>query len=277
MKLERYNKSGRTGNVSESEILGVPIANLDYKGTVDKIVEWGENRENRYVCVSNVHSLTSSMWTPDLRDSLMHGDLNTADGVPLVWMQRMLGVSKASRVYGPTLMLHLLERCCRDGLKVAFYGGHSDRLPLLLENMKKRFPGLDIAEVISPPFRELTPSEDLEYTQRLSNSGAHVVLVGIGCPKQENWMRSHTHRIKGVLIGVGAAFDFHAGVVPQAPPRLQKVGLEWAYRLYCEPRRLFKWYITTNPVFVVMAALQIVSKLLFQRNYVRTPQTADVR
>ncbi|MEX0326955.1 MAG: WecB/TagA/CpsF family glycosyltransferase [Puniceicoccaceae bacterium] len=252
--------TGRKSSFGETRILEVPLANLDYAGVVEKIVNWGLNREHRYVGVCNVHSTTSAAWTPGLKEALMEADLNTADGMPLVWMQKLMGHRRATRVYGPTLMLETLEIAVKMGLRIAFYGGHPDRLPILLENLEQQFPGINIVEAISPPFRELTEAADAEYTRRLNAAEPHIIWVGIGCPKQEKWMHAHRSRIGGVMVGVGAAFDFHAGAVAQAPAFLQKLGLEWAYRLYREPRRLYRRYLVTNPVFIGRAMRQLWSR-----------------
>ena len=257
-----------------TRILDIPISNLGYDGVVNRIIKWGIAGERRYVGVCNVHSTTSSAWTPELREALVESDLNTADGMPLVWMQRLLGHSQASRVYGPTLMLETLKKAAPMNLRIAFYGGHPDRLPILLEKLEASYPGLNIVEAISPPFRALTPEEDEDYTRRLNEARPHIIWVGIGCPKQERWMHEHRPRLRGVMVGVGAAFDFHAGVVSQSPAILQKVGLEWAYRLYCEPRRLMKRYLTTNPVFIARAAGQLVRKFLLGESFIQ-PTAAD--
>jgi len=256
-------------DIEESHILGIPIANLCYEKVVGRILQWGGARENRYIGICNVHSTTCSSWVPELRKALLNSDMNTADGMPLVWMQRLLGFKKASRVYGPTLMLKTIEKAAAKNLRMAFYGGHPDRLPVLLESLHEKFPGLNVVEAISPPFRALTSEEDNEFTRRLNDAKPHIIWVGIGCPKQEVWMFEHRPRIQGVMIGVGAAFDFHAGAVSQAPAILQRIGLEWAYRLYCEPRRLFKRYLTTNPVFLACAAWQLANKTLRRAVYIQ--------
>jgi N-acetylglucosaminyldiphosphoundecaprenol N-acetyl-beta-D-mannosaminyltransferase len=239
-------------------ILGVPVVVGNYKTVVDQIMSWAATREHRMVGVCNVHSVVTSGWDDSLRESLLAADLNTADGMPLVWLQRLLGGQKASRVYGPTLMLKTLREAEKKGVRVAFYGGHADRLPVLIERLKAGFPKLYIVEAISPPFRELTEEEDAQYTKRLQNSKAGLIWVGLGCPKQERWMFTHRPKIPGVMVGVGAAFDFHAGFVRQAPSWLQGIGLEWAYRLAMEPRRLLRRYLTTNPIFVLRAGIQVI-------------------
>jgi len=268
LPLRSSSHKGFVNRITKSRLLNIPIANLNYHGFVNQITYWANKREHRFIGVCNVHSITSAAWTPQLKEALLKADLNTADGIPLVWAQKLLGHRKASRVYGPTLMLHTLERAEKNNLRVAFYGGHPERLPILLENLRKRFPKLNIVEAISPPFRPLTHKEDQEFTQRLIDSQAQIIWVGIGCPKQETWMLEHSPKIQGVMIGVGAAFDFHAGAIKQSPAYLQKIGLEWAYRLYCEPRRLFLRYLTTNPIFLLRMAVQLTSKFFLKHNYI---------
>ena len=180
----------------------------------------------------------------------------------LVWAQRIFGHRKASRVYGPTLMLETLAEAERRGWRMALYGGHEDRLPVLIEELEHRFPKLRIVSAISPPFRALSEEEDAEIVRRINLAEPDIVWVGLGCPKQERWMYEHRDRIDAVLVGVGAAFDFHAGAVRQAPAFLQRFGLEWAFRLACEPRRLWRRYATTNPIYVGLIARQWLLRLL---------------
>ena len=250
-----------------TEVTGIALNDVNYDSASSQIIDWAKTRQHRYVCICNVHSVTSSSWTPTLRRALRNADMNTADGMPLVWMQRALGVPDASRVYGPTLMLHTLEKASRKKLRVAFYGGHQDRMPRLLEKVRNDYPGVDIVETIIPPFRPLSKAEDDHFTERLVQAQADIIFVGIGCPKQEVWMHAHSHRIPGVMLGVGAAFDFHAGAVEQAPAAIQRLGLEWAFRLYREPKRLLHRYLSTNPVFILRAARQLLQAKLRGRRF----------
>ena len=261
--------------ITDSDILNIPVANLDYDGVVDQIIRWGQARENRYVGVCNVHSITASTWDQKLKHALTGSDMNTADGMPLVWMQKLLGHKKASRVYGPTLMLKTLEKAVPKGLRMAFYGGHPQRLSVFLNNLMLKFPGIEIVETISPPFRPLSEKEDAHYIQLLNEAKPDIIWVGIGCPKQEIWMMEHSPKVPGVMIGVGAAFDFHAGAVMQAPSFVQKIGMEWFFRFCCEPRRLFKRYLTTNPVFIYRAACQLANKALHGRHYIHSRTNPD--
>jgi N-acetylglucosaminyldiphosphoundecaprenol N-acetyl-beta-D-mannosaminyltransferase len=248
----------------------IQLSQLDYAQTSDRVLKWALSGEQHYVCICNVHSVTSSKWDPALKQSLQQASLNTTDGMPLVWLLRRLGASAASRVYGPTLMLKLLEKAVPQKARIAFYGGHPERMPKLLENLNKWFPTIQIVATITPPFRPPTEEEDRETTRTLADARPHITFVGIGCPKQENWMRAHKDSIPGVMLGVGAAFDFHAGAVKQAPNWLQRAGLEWAFRLAMEPRRLFKRYTTTNPVFIGIALTQLMAAKIAGKSYHRT-------
>jgi len=184
-------------------------------------------------------------------------DLVTPDGMPLVWSLRALGVKEASRVYGPTLTLHICEGAAREHVPVALYGGTPESLSDFAAFLRSRYTGIQVVCQIAPPFRALTPEEDERYTRELQESGAGIVFVGIGCPKQERWMAEHTGRLNAVLLGVGAAFDFHSGRVKQAPALMQRSGLEWVFRLAVEPKRLWKRYTKHNPRFMWLIAKQL--------------------
>jgi len=245
-------------------ILETPVCDQNYDQTSDTIISWAKLGCSRAVGVCNVHSVTTSLWDPELKQALLQSDLNTADGMPLVWVQRLMGSRHASRVYGPTLMLYLLAHAQHEKLRVAFYGGHADRLKTLLHNLNQRFPNLEIVEAISPPFGTISEEEQQNLIGKLQAAKPQLIFVGLGCPKQEKWMIRHRESLKAVLVGVGAAFDFHANAVPQAPALLQKAGFEWAYRLYREPRRLIKRYLTTNPVFIAAACVQVIKHHVFR-------------
>ena len=255
-----------------TEVLGVPIHNGDYASTCARIAGWIERRESRTVAVCPVHSLMDSFRHPLHREALLAADHVTADGVPIVWAQRFFGAERASRVYGPDLTLELLRRAEALGWRVAFYGGHPDRLETLLEVLSARFPELQVVFHQSPPFRRLSEREDAAVVRALRAARPDLVFVGLGAPKQERWLHEHRGRVPGVLIGVGAAFDFHAGAVRQAPSWIQRCGMEWAFRLAMEPRRLFARYARSNPAFVARIGLQVVAKLRGQRFQVSPPE-----
>ena len=194
----------------------------------------------------------------ELREAVLGASLVVPDGQPLVWALQALGHPLATRVYGPDLMAAHCARAAHTGMPVYLYGGSSDAaLAQLRRRLAERHPGLVIAGGHSPPHRPLTEAEAARVAADIDGSGARVVWVGIGVPKQEKWMAAMRPVLSApVLIGVGAAFDFHAGLVAQAPPALQRAGLEWAYRLSREPRRLWRRYFNYNPRFVAAFARQ---------------------
>ncbi|MEO7986727.1 MAG: WecB/TagA/CpsF family glycosyltransferase, partial [Gemmatimonadales bacterium] len=189
-------------------------------------------------------------------------DLVTPDGMPLVWALRLFGVAGATRVYGPTLTGHVLERAAAEGVAVGFYGATPEVLRRMLDACQRRFPRLRVAYAHAPPFRQLTAAEDMAVVGELNGSGARILFVGLGCPKQEQWMASHKGSVKATMLGVGAAFDFLAGSKPQAPMWMQRAGLEWLFRLGTEPRRLWRRYAYHNPRFVALLAGQYVRSLI---------------
>jgi len=250
-----------------TRVLGTQIANLDYAGVEQVVAEWVERKQSQYVAICPVHSMVEAVLHKSHRESLTHSGLNTADGMPVVWAQQLLGHKKASRVYGPTLMMHLLDRANREGWRVGFYGGSQEGLDILIDKLKLRFPKLRVACAISPPFRKLTPDEDADMVKRINETDPDLLFIGLGCPKQERWMFEHKDRLSTVQLGVGAAFSFHAGQVKQSPAFLQKIGMEWFFRLMCEPRRLFKRYATTNPIYVFLLGMQLIKSWVFRRKY----------
>jgi N-acetylglucosaminyldiphosphoundecaprenol N-acetyl-beta-D-mannosaminyltransferase len=233
-------------------VLGVPLALTDYEHTMDWIDATVAARGRGYVCVAAVHTVMASQEDPDLREAVLSGSLTVPDGQPLVWAMNMLGHHMPSRVYGPELMDRHCARAARAGTRIYLYGGRNQgALVQLARNLRLRHPGLRIVGGYSPPFRPLSDEEQQRVIDEIDGSQADVVWVGIGVPKQEKWMHQMRPRLRApVLVGVGAAFDFHAGLVAQAPEWMQRAGLEWAYRLSREPRRLWKRYLRYNPKFV---------------------------
>ncbi|WP_034388770.1 WecB/TagA/CpsF family glycosyltransferase [Deinococcus sp. YIM 77859] len=240
-------------------ILGMRVDATSYPDATRRILAWAQAGEARYVCVANVHMTMEAHDSRDFQNVVNGAALVTPDGMPLVWALRALGVADASRVYGPTLTLHVCEAAAREGVPIALYGGTPENLETFARVLRARYPGIRLVCLIAPPFRPLTPEEDERYTRQIVDSGARIVFVGIGCPKQERWMAEHTRRIPAVLLGVGAAFDFHSGHVRQAPRLLQNLGLEWLFRLAMEPRRLWKRYAKHNPRFVALFLRQLTT------------------
>jgi N-acetylglucosaminyldiphosphoundecaprenol N-acetyl-beta-D-mannosaminyltransferase len=240
------------------ELLGVPFAVTDYEGTMDWLDAMVASRSRGYVIAAAVHCLMVTQEDPEMREAVLGSTLTVPDGQPLVWAMNALGHDLPSRVYGPELMARYCERSAATGIKMYLYGGiNQGALVQLALNLRRRYPGLQIVGGYAPPFRPLTDAEEEWIIDDIARSGADVVWVGIGVPKQEKWMAEMRPKLDvPLLIGVGAAFDFHAGLVPQAPARMQELGLEWAYRLAHEPRRLWRRYARYNPRFVASFARQ---------------------
>jgi N-acetylglucosaminyldiphosphoundecaprenol N-acetyl-beta-D-mannosaminyltransferase len=241
------------------DVVGIPLGLIDYDGALDWIESMVQARQRGYVCVCNVHAVMASAEDPELRAALMSSSLNVPDGQPLVWALNLLGHSLKDRVYGPELMARSCARAVESGQRIYLYGGRNQgALVQLALNLRQRYPGVRIVGGYSPPHRPLSAEERAAVVKEINGSRADVVWVGIGVPKQEKWMAEMRSDLDApVLAGVGAAFDFHAGLVPQAPNWLQESGLEWAYRLAHEPRRLWRRYLRYNPRFVGAFARQL--------------------
>jgi N-acetylglucosaminyldiphosphoundecaprenol N-acetyl-beta-D-mannosaminyltransferase len=247
-------------------ILGIPLALTDYERTMDWIDETVSARGRGYVSAAAVHLVMVSQEDAETRDAVLGCSLAVPDGQPLVWAMRSLG-HEASRVYGPDLMARYCERSAKTGTRMYLYGGRNQgALVQLALNLRQRYPGVKIVGGHSPPFRALTDEESDRVVDDINSAGADVVWVGIGQPKQERWMAEFRDRLDSpVLIGVGAAFDFHAGLVPQAPDWMQHMGLEWLFRLAHEPRRLWRRYLRYNPRFISGFAHQYARSRLLGR------------
>ena len=249
---------------AEVDVLGVPLALIDYDRTMDWMDAMIAGRERGYVCVAATHTVMVFQEDAELREAVRGASMTLPDGQPLVWAVNALGHDLPSRVYGPELMERHCARAARDGTRIFLYGGRNQgALVQLSLNLRRRHPGLKIVGGYAPPYRDLDDEENTAIAQEIDRSAADVVWVGIGVPKQEKWMARMRDQLEApVLIGVGAAFDFHAGLVPQAPDGLQALGLEWAYRLAHEPRRLWRRYTRYNPRFVTGFARQYARERL---------------
>lgn len=246
-------------NRHTAPVIGVPIDVVNWPTALARLVEWGRSRESRYVCICNVHSVVTAAFDAKFKQVTSDADMATSDGAPVAWMLRQLGAPTQPRINGPDLMWRYLAAEAPRGGKVFLYGGREETLELLSERIRAKFPGLQLVGAVSPPFRELTAQEDEAVVAQINASGAHVVFVGLGCPKQELWMAEHRGRIDAVMVGVGAAFDYHAGTVSRAPRWMRRNSLEWLHRLASEPRRLWKRYLVTNAAFVLLATGQWIS------------------
>lgn len=238
-------------------VLGVAVSAIDIPRTVSQIGDWISTRTPQYVCISGVHGVMESQDDPSLRAIHNRAGLVTPDGMPLVWLGRLAGHGDTTRVYGPDLLLACCAESERRGWRHFFYGGGAGVAALLAERLRAQFPTLQVAGTYTPPFRPLTDAEEAEVAARIAQSAADIVWIGLSTPKQERWMAAHVGKVDApVLIGVGAAFDFHAGLKRQAPRWMQRSGLEWLFRTLTEPRRLWKRYLKNNPRFVWRVTMQ---------------------
>lgn len=242
-------------------ILGMRTDSPSYADAGSMVLAWASTRESRYVCVANVHMTMEAHDSAEFRAIVNGADLVTPDGMPLVWALKLFGVPQATRVRGPTLTARVIERAAAAGVPIGFYGGTPAVSKRMVQACQRRFPGLRVAYAYAPPFRELTVHEDAAITHEINASGAGILFVGLGCPKQERWMASHKGSVNAVMLGVGAAFDFLAGLKPEAPEWMQGAGLEWLFRLATEPRRLWWRYAYHNPRFVVLLAGQYLTSV----------------
>jgi N-acetylglucosaminyldiphosphoundecaprenol N-acetyl-beta-D-mannosaminyltransferase len=238
------------------DILGVNVAVSNYDELVRHCTEWGRAGESRSVCFATVHMLMEAYDAPAFRVKLNSADMINPDGMPLVWGLRALGNHSASRVYGPDATEALLRCAQNSEIPIGFYGGSEATLNQLVERVKDRYPGIRIVFTLSPPFRTLSETEDNSIVKQIADSGARFLFIGLGCPKQENWIIDHQGRVGAVMLAVGAAFDFLAGTKPQAPRWMMRNGLEWVFRLASEPRRLAGRYLRHNPRFVAQFFFQ---------------------
>jgi N-acetylglucosaminyldiphosphoundecaprenol N-acetyl-beta-D-mannosaminyltransferase len=248
--------------VASQEVLGVPLALTDYTRTLDWIEAAVAARQRAYICVAAVHTVMESQEDPALRAAVLGSDFTVPDGQPLVWAMNLLGHNLPSRVYGPDLMERACERAAAAGQAFFLYGGRESALETLRGELPRRYPGLRVVGARPAPFRDLEPDEADAIAAELNAAEPDVIWVGLGVPLQEKFMAAMRERLDApVLVGVGAAFDFHAGLKRQAPESLQRLGLEWAFRLVQEPRRLWRRYLRYNPRFVLGFARQYLRHL----------------
>lgn len=225
---------------------------------MNRLLGWAGAHESRYVCICNVHSVVTAYQNAGFQAVVNQADMATPDGAPVAWAVRRMGFAGQQRINGPDLMWKYCQQAEASGQSVYFYGSTDSTLALLLAKLKTAFPGLIVGGHYSPPFRALTEDEDAAVVERINASGAGVVFVSLGCPKQEMWMAAHRGKINAVMIGVGAAFDYHAGTIKRAPLWMQHAGLEWFHRLVSEPRRLWRRYLVTNTIYVAKVVLPLV-------------------
>ncbi len=245
------------------DLLGVLVSGTTYDQALEAIVQAARQGAPAIVSFAAVHAVVSASRDPALRAKMNRFAIVAPDGQPVRWgLNRLHGLRLPDRVYGPEMTLRVCERVAAEGLSIYLYGGSPKVLETLETNLLKRFPGLIIAGSEAPPFRPLTAEEDAAVVHRVNDSGASILLIGLGCPKQDHFAADHVDSIRAVQLCVGAAFDFHAGVKKMAPVWMQRCGLEWLFRLGQEPRRLWRRYLETNSLFIAGFARQWIGNLL---------------
>lgn len=262
--------------LNRNNILGMRVDLSSSDDTLSKIKEWANaNSEyGHYVCLSNVHMCMEAYDDKRFQGIVNNANLVLADGKPIYWAQKLLGASNATQIRGVELSLRVCAQASLDNTPVGLYGGSSSSLIELNKVLKTLYPELNIVCKIAPPFRPLTSEEDSKVVDEINASGARILLVGLGCPKQEKWMADHVSKVNCVMLGVGAAFDFITGDKRSAPNLISRLGLEWLWRLACEPRRLWKRYLKHNPRYVIFFFMQWYFRRNDSKNVVyRTPNS----
>lgn len=254
-ELKTIEKSSETERVRVVSLFPNVVSRDSAIQKINHLVKGGNGG---YVCFSTVHMVMESHDNPEYGAKVNGADVIIPDGMPLVWMQKLQGAKNANRLRANDLMILLCAFAEKNNLTVGFYGGQQTVIDAILERAQIDFPKLKIVYAFSPPFRPLTESEDAEITAEINLKKPVLLFMGLGCPKQENWMAAHKNKVKSVMLGVGASFDFYAGNVKESPEWLGKLGLEWLFRLTQEPKRLWRRYLILNPRFMWLAMRQLL-------------------
>jgi N-acetylglucosaminyldiphosphoundecaprenol N-acetyl-beta-D-mannosaminyltransferase len=250
------------------EVIDSPITALTFEDQVNVILDWAQNQTSKVVCVANTHMLIEAYRSPELKTALRKADLVTPDGMPLVWMMKLLGLQNQNRVAGMDIFLATCQAASHQNLSVFCVGSQSKILEKMKVRLEQEFPALHIAGMNPLPFRPMTRKEDEDLIERINASGASIIFVSLGCPKQEIWMAKKAGKIHAVMIGIGGVFPVYAGIQKRAPRWVRESGLEWLYRLLQEPKRLWTRYRNTIPPFLYLAARQLFQheKLVLNRS-----------
>ena len=255
---------------SRYTVIGSNYSAVQYEEIKSSIVELSQSRLPAYVCVANVHTTMMGFFDHEYQKITNESTFSVPDGMPLRWAMWLLGAKNQDRVRGPSLMRDICISHKNSELKHYMYGSTDENLKLLKEKLLEENPTIEIVGMESPPFRELTKIEEEAALERIRDSGANILWVGLGAPKQERWMWRHRGKLAMPLLGVGAAFDLLSGRINEAPAIMQWAGLEWLYRLLKEPRRLWRRYLFNNPAFVMLFVLQLVRKVFSRTSFIST-------
>lgn len=239
-------------------IIKLNIDTGNYRSFIDRIISFSRGNDSHYVCVANVHMLIESYWDKVFAEAVNGSDITTPDGMPLTWAMQLLHGVKQDRVTGMDLLPDLLTECSYNSIPVFFYGSTESTLNKTKSILGTKFPNLEISGTYSPPFRALNQDEENDIAEMINASGARLIFVILGCPKQEKWMASMKGKINATMIGIGGALPVLLGLQRRAPMWVQKAGCEWLFRLVQEPKRLFKRYFVTNTLFSYLLAKEYV-------------------
>ncbi len=243
------------------DLLGVQVSCVDYNEAIRCMIEAAKESRPSVISCHAVHAIVTASCDEKLRQKVNRFSMITPDGQPVRWGLNLLHkTGLADRVYGPELTLRVCHAAAAEGISIYLYGGTPEILDLLKKNLVKQIPDLKIAGSEAPPFRPLSEQENLEACERINQSGAGITMIGLGCPKQDFFAAENSDRIHSVQLCVGAAFDFHAGVKPMAPGWMQRSGLEWLFRLLCEPRRLWHRYMVTNSIYLYRLGIALIRR-----------------
>ncbi len=254
-------------------VLGLRIHELDYDSAIAQISHWTDAQEPRYVCISAVHTVMEAYDSPDFRAAANEADLVGADGVPVIWVCRWLGLTHQKRVFAPELTVRLCEMAAEAGIPVGFYGSTQTVNDDLTRKMRERFPDLNVAYARPSVFRDLSNQEIEAIAAEINDAGTRILFVGLGCPRQEHWMRRARPHVKAVMLGVGWAFDVCSGHSRAAPAWMQEIGMEWFWRLLENPRKLWRRFLKNNPRFVLLALAQSLGIIRYQVPVDRPPSS----
>jgi N-acetylglucosaminyldiphosphoundecaprenol N-acetyl-beta-D-mannosaminyltransferase len=246
-----------TDAVPTRSVIGFPVTALPFDKQIAIVMDWAKQRLSKVVCIANVHMLIEAHRDSSFASILTTADLVTPDGMPLVWMLRFMGVTQQDRVAGMDVLMALCQRSAAEQISIFFLGSQTEILKRIKVRLEQEYPNLKIAGMEPLPFRPTTSLEDEAIVRTLNESGAGLVLVCLGCPKQEIWMAAHKDRVQAVMVGLGGAFSVYAGIHKRAPQAMRSLGFEWLYRLTQEPRRLWGRYSSTIPIFIWLAFKQL--------------------
>lgn len=241
------------------DVIEIPVNITTFDQQTEQITSWAERRQHKMVCVANVHMLVEGWRDPEFANILKNADLLVPEGMPLVWMLNLMGLDYIKRVGGMELFLACCQKASAAQISIFLLGTEPEILTKIHQHLAQDFPDLKVAGMYAPPFAPISKDLDLELVQTINDSGAGIVFVALGCPKQEKWMALYRDRLQAVLIGVGAVFPIYAGIMKQAPEFMRNAGLAWLFRLGQEPKRLWLRYLSTNPIFMYLALKQIIS------------------